>query len=95
MTLKEILIELRHITALNYAGYCAQNQTHEFHWDGTLSYNGMKRLVYAIWNNGMNEKNQDIVSNMDCPEAIERFYALMDKCENVPMPIIRFKSGRI
>lgn len=56
-------------------------------WDGSVSYEGIKRLIFGIWNNGKNEFNQDMIKWMS-PKAKELYVELIKKYKNRPKLVV-------
>lgn len=57
------------------------NNNQMFDWDGTVSFEGIKRLIYGLWNDGKNEFNQDMIRWMS-PKAKELYIKLIQKYKN-------------
>lgn len=58
-----------------------------FDWDGTVSFEGIKRLIFGIWNNGKNEFNQDMIKWMS-PKAKGLYLELIQKYKNRPKLVV-------
>lgn len=57
------------------------NNNQMYDWDGTVSFEGIKRLIFGIWNDGKNEFNQDMIRWMS-PKAKELYIKLIQKYKN-------------
>ena len=68
-----ILKELKTIIEIDY------NETNDNeYWDGTVSFSGIKRMIYGLWNNGKNEKDEDMLKHMS-PTAEKKYKAMIKK----------------
>ncbi|GAB3975917.1 hypothetical protein GCM10028806_34550 [Spirosoma terrae] len=86
MTLREILVELRHINALDYSEYQTNYTIYtKKTWKGNLRYSGIKRMIYSLWHNGMNELGQPHPYKIG-GEAIQAFNHLCSRVVDTPMP---------
>lgn len=73
---------LREIKAIVKKDY---NESDWDEWDGKVSFSGIKRMIYGIWNEGKNEKNEDMTCWMS-PTAKKMYRDLIDKykgCQKV------------
>jgi len=69
-----------------------QSRNYEFdemEWDGTLSYSGIKRLVFGLWHDGKNEKEENMTEYMPY-QARQMYKQLINEYSNTPEPIIKF-----
>ena len=81
MNNKEILIKLKEVIDLD------SKYSEDFGWDGIISFTGLKRLLYGLWNDGKNELSQDMTIYMAI-EARIKYFELIELCRNIePMTI--------
>ena len=73
-----ILKELKNIIQIDY------NETNDNeYWDGTVSFSGVKRMIYGLWNNGKNEKDEDMLKHMS-PTAEKKYKSMIKKYSKKP-----------
>lgn len=71
-----ILREIKSVIVADMEEQYDNNQMYD--WDGTVSFEGIKRLIYGLWNEGKNELNQDMIRWMS-PKAKELYSELIEK----------------
>lgn len=82
--LKSILIELKEVNNYDYK----ENQIYD-DWDGSLSFNGVKRLIYGLWHNGENELGHNLLKHMS-KTAKKKYKTMIKKysqCEEIILTI--------
>ncbi len=73
-----ILKELKKINEIDY-----KETSDNDYWDGTLSFSGIKRMIYGLWNDGKNEKGEDMLKHMS-PTAEKKYKAMIKKYSKMP-----------
>ena len=81
MKLREILSRIDEIRNQDF-------QDSEYEWDGELSYNGIKRMIYGLWNQGLTEDDHDMIRWMS-PKAKEMYRKLMEEVGNDKIEITK------
>ena len=84
MKLREILNRINDIRIqdFNDANYLS------FSWDGELSFNGIKRMIYGLWNKGITEEGFDMIHWMS-PKAKQMYLELMEEVKDCKIEITK------
>lgn len=81
MELRQILERINEVRKADF-------EDNQFDWDGTLSFNGIKRMVYGLWNDGKTEDGSDMIRWMS-PTARRMYRELMEEVENDKIEITK------
>lgn len=76
---KEILIGIKEVNKLDYEG---RDKIHNG-WDGSLSFSGVKRMIYGLWNEGKNEDNCNMVPHFST-KAQYKYKDMIKKYSKMP-----------
>ena len=88
MKLREILERIKEINRVDFETRTDFDVEYDFEWDGSLSYEGIKRKLYSLWNNGENEQG-DNLRNWLTKEAKVLYDELVEDVKNIEQPIIK------
>ena len=58
-------------------------------WDGSLSYLGIKRLLFSIWNKGRNERGEELIWSPQAQMVYDNLVADV-KALGISMPFLKF-----
>ena len=81
--MKTLLKELKEVIEIDY------KESNGYDWDGSVSYSGVKRLIYGLWHKGKNEKCEDMIKWMS-PTARKKYKSMIRKYEKTPFIKINF-----
>lgn len=90
-TLRNVLEDIR---IFNSIANEVKDRNHDGDWDGTFSFNGVKRIIHAIFNNGITNEGVNLLIEYK-EEDREFLYVLIDKYKDTVMPELHIYSSNI
>ncbi len=84
MKIRQILKIIAAINRLEYLEYSLVDGHNNWSgWDGTLSLEGIKRMIYGIWHDGYNELGQNMLTG-SAIYSIQLYHTLIELCKDTP-----------